>query len=424
MATNFVSLVLQMLTPNLVGRIASALGIDRTLATRAVEAAAPAVLGSLAGVAATPEGGRRLFDAVTQQPANPVEQLIRSVGTPDQTAIADRGTNLLSSLLGSSGTTGMAEAISRFTGLGGAKTSSLLGMLMPVVLGALGQQQRASGLDSAGLSQFLAGQKDNISAAMPPELGNLLSGTGLLGGLGTEAAAGTAKTARTATESASRPQVFSAPPSAHRAPEASSWVQSLYWAIPLAAIAALGLWYFSRPGGEHVAEAPAPARVAEPAPAAPAPAPAPAPRAAEGATPAPASVPEPTQTGATRTAPVGQEQALATLRGVGAGGAEAANQISTTLGTLTSSLQGIQDTATAEAAVPRLRDAITQLDRVRASTAQMPVEGQRALAGVVASALPTLNPLLDKVLAVPGGGAIVKPVVDDLRPKLQAMSTT
>ena len=68
MATNLVSLVMQFLTPNLIGRIASALGLDRRATEVAVAAAVPALLGGLTNVAATPDGARKLLDAVSLQP--------------------------------------------------------------------------------------------------------------------------------------------------------------------------------------------------------------------------------------------------------------------------------------------------------------------------------------------------------------------
>ena len=69
MATNLVSLVLQFLTPDLVARIASALGLDRNIVQSAVGAAVPGLLASLGGVAAQPGGAQKLADATRQQSA-------------------------------------------------------------------------------------------------------------------------------------------------------------------------------------------------------------------------------------------------------------------------------------------------------------------------------------------------------------------
>ena len=54
MAINLVSLVSQFLTPQLVGGLARALGINEAVAQKLVAAAVPAILASLGTAAATP----------------------------------------------------------------------------------------------------------------------------------------------------------------------------------------------------------------------------------------------------------------------------------------------------------------------------------------------------------------------------------
>jgi hypothetical protein len=67
MATNLVSLIMQFLTPDMIGRIASALGLDRTNTQTAIGAAIPGLLAGLSGVAAQPGGAQKLVDTVRQQ---------------------------------------------------------------------------------------------------------------------------------------------------------------------------------------------------------------------------------------------------------------------------------------------------------------------------------------------------------------------
>jgi hypothetical protein len=57
-AVNLVSLVMQFLTPDMIGRIATALGLDRNLVQTAINAAVPGMLAGLTGVSAQP-GGRK-----------------------------------------------------------------------------------------------------------------------------------------------------------------------------------------------------------------------------------------------------------------------------------------------------------------------------------------------------------------------------
>ena len=63
MAINLVSIVMQFLTPDMIGRIASALGLDRNSTQTAIGAAVPALLAALAGAAAKPGGPQRFSRA-------------------------------------------------------------------------------------------------------------------------------------------------------------------------------------------------------------------------------------------------------------------------------------------------------------------------------------------------------------------------
>ena len=67
MATNLISLVMQCLTPDMIAKIASALGLDRNVAQKAIAGAIPALLASFADVASTPTGARQLTNTLTQQ---------------------------------------------------------------------------------------------------------------------------------------------------------------------------------------------------------------------------------------------------------------------------------------------------------------------------------------------------------------------
>jgi hypothetical protein len=67
MAINLVSLITQFLTPDMIARIASALGVDRNNTQTAIGAAVPGLLAGLTSVAAQPGGAQKLVEAVRQQ---------------------------------------------------------------------------------------------------------------------------------------------------------------------------------------------------------------------------------------------------------------------------------------------------------------------------------------------------------------------
>jgi hypothetical protein len=376
MATNLVSLIVQFLTPEMIAKLASAFGLDRTLAQKAIGAAVPSLLAALAGVASKPEGSARLSNAVAQQQPGALENLRNMIGGSGQTALAESGSTLLSTLLGGNVANGLSGAIGKFAGIGEGASKSLLGALAPVALGVLGQQQRSAGLDASGLASLLASQKDNIAAAMPPGLPNLLSGAGLA-----DALSGGVRSAAAATSAAaSRAGAVSeqAAANARRAASAprSGGANWLYWLVGLAVLAGLA-WYFL-------------ARQSE--------------RPTEPSTPI-----------ATQTVPTPQN--LTTV-----GGVDLASQLSSSIAKLRTTIEGMTDPASARAALPKLDDVTAQVEKVSALAPQLPADGKKALSALIAAAMPALNQLLDKVLAQPEVAAIAKPAIDVLRAKLEALA--
>jgi hypothetical protein len=234
MAVNLVTLISQYLTPDLIATIARALGLDSSVAGKALEAAVPGLLGGLAGTASTQDGARKLFDSVTSQRPGMLEGLASALGgSGNKEALIQNGSSMLSSLLGGSATTMLAGAIGKYAGLGQGTGSSLLALLAPVVMGALGKQKTESGLDASGLSRLLASQKDNISAAMPAGVADALRAAGIPGFSGATTAA--AQAARVAQ------------PVQAATPARSGLPSAVLWIIPLIAAAAAVLWFLQRP---------------------------------------------------------------------------------------------------------------------------------------------------------------------------------
>src|SRR5215475_6851051 len=243
MALNLPDIILRFLTPEMIGRIASALGIDRNIAQTAINAAVPSLLAGFSKVAAQPGGAQKLATAATQH-VGTLENFAGTLGG-NQPSLVEQGSNMLSSLLGGRDQSALVGAISKFTGLGQGTAGPLLGMLTPVVMGSIAQQQGATrALDPGKIAGLLASQKDNIASAIPPGLGGLLGGTGLLDSIGgvkrmaTEATGDAARSAATATRAAT---------DAGRNLATRGSNNWLYWLVPAAAIAALLLYIFVRP---------------------------------------------------------------------------------------------------------------------------------------------------------------------------------
>src|SRR5262245_21321973 len=138
MAVNLVSLIMQFLTPDMIGRIASALGLDRNNTQAAIGAAVPGLLAGLTGVAAQPDGAKKLVEAVRQQ-SGTLGNFASTIAAAGRSSLIEKGSQMLSSLLGGRDQTALAGAVGKYAGLGQNASASLLGMLAPVVMGTIGQ---------------------------------------------------------------------------------------------------------------------------------------------------------------------------------------------------------------------------------------------------------------------------------------------
>ena len=183
MATNLVSYALQFLTPDMIGRIASALGLNRSEAQTGISAAVPALLAALTGVASKPGGAQNLVDTIKQQ-SGVLDSFKSMVGGGSQPPFIEKGSSLLNSLLGSHDKNALAGALGQFAGVGQNASNSLLGMLTPAVLGLIGKQLGPGKLDAGSLTGLLASQKQQIAQALPTGMSKLLGSTGLLDSLG------------------------------------------------------------------------------------------------------------------------------------------------------------------------------------------------------------------------------------------------
>ena len=133
MPSNLVSLVMQSLTPDMVGRIATAFGFDRNKIQSAISGAVPALLAAFNNVATQPGGAQKLADAARQQTGS-LENVASMLTAEGQSSLLDKGSQLLSSLVSGQDQNALIGAIANFTGLGQGASGSLLGMLAPIVM--------------------------------------------------------------------------------------------------------------------------------------------------------------------------------------------------------------------------------------------------------------------------------------------------
>jgi hypothetical protein len=278
-------------------------------------------------------------------------------------ASLEKGTGLLGSLLGGSTLSGIVSTLAKFSGLGGDSTSKLLGYLMPMVLGGVMSSFKGKAPDAAGLLNLFAENKSAIANAIPSGL-SLASIPGLTNASeAARSAAGTAgrtvgRAADTVSDAASSP---------------------LKYLLPLLALAAAlgGLWWFFN-------QAPA--------------------------VKAPAVV-----------APQLPEVAMPSIPAVPTEAVKLGSDLSGWFTSLNDSLGGIKDVATAEAALPKLKDAVSQLDSAKSVFDTLPAAGKSSVLSLVTSNLGAIKDLIAKVASIPGVGDLVKPFTDPILKTLTAM---
>jgi hypothetical protein len=229
-----------------------------------------------------------------------LSSLASVIGGSGQKALIDTGASALTSLLGGNTVSALTSAIGRYAGTGEGGTKNLMGLLGPIVLGVLGQQQRSSGLDASGLAKLLASQKDNVLAALPSEFSNYLSGTGILDSL-----------ASSTTKPITKPTYQTS---------SSSFPSGWRWLLVALAVLAVGALAWRLLSGQH-AEGPK-VTVETPSPA----------------------------------------EAFDKLRGVKVGDVDIGELAKSAVDGLSSSIKGIKDEATAQTAIPELTKASSQFD--------------------------------------------------------------
>jgi chemotaxis protein histidine kinase CheA len=472
---DLIRLIMERLSPQLIGQIASALGLDRAATEKAISAAVPALLSALVGLVSKPDGATRLATTLQQQDPDQLERAASTVGSGDQQALIDQSTGSLASLFGNDALGSLTSALGRFAGTGEGQARSLLGLVAPLVLSVLGRQQKTSGLDATGLANLLTSQKDAIAGALPSGLANLLSGTGLLQGISDRLRdTGAAATRATEASAASLQNAARSVPSpAQRAPASGSSSMRWAWvAAVVVVVAALAYYYVGGKRSQEMAE-----RATEPATQATQQATGAASKAAQQTTEAAKgatkqtteaakgatkqtteaakgatkqtteAAKESTQqtteaakqatqqaagaasqaTGAasqaTQQAPEAASQAATSVANLTVGDVNLSERITTFFDDAKKTLEGVTDAKSAEAARPKLQELAANLDQISGLAGQLPADGKQAFTGMIDKVVPTLRPLIDKVLAMPGVGEVLQATLEPMKAKLQAMAT-
>ena len=134
-------------------QISQQIGANEGTTQSAVGMALPMLLSAFGNQAATPDGADAIYQATQEHDGSILDNVMGFMGNA---GAASMGTALLGQVLGGGTHNAMADSISQQTGMDGGAANQLLGMLAPLVMGALGKSsQEQGGLDPNGLSQML-----------------------------------------------------------------------------------------------------------------------------------------------------------------------------------------------------------------------------------------------------------------------------
>ncbi len=194
MAFNILDAVKGFLTPDTVGKAASYLGESDSSIGRALSGLIPASLLGITGKAEM-DGGDSILDLAKRALNTGILNNLGDTFSSAGGGIPESSPGLLSAVLGDK-VGGIANAIAQFAGIKGSSAASLLGSIVPLVLGVLGKHAGDTGLSGSGLLSLLSGQKSNFQNALPGGL-NL---SGLFGGRETERHGASHTTTHTHTE--------------------------------------------------------------------------------------------------------------------------------------------------------------------------------------------------------------------------------
>ena len=167
-------LISQMVTQRLSGfasqQIAARLGVSESTANTAIQIAVPLILAALARNAARPGGAQDLHQAVTNDHDGSIlDNLAGYLGNPQQ----GNGAGILGHVLGDQ-RAGVESNLAQATGMDQNSAGSLMEMVAPLVMGAVGRTQQENSFDPNSLANYL-GEQQQQQAEAPGMMGVLSS---------------------------------------------------------------------------------------------------------------------------------------------------------------------------------------------------------------------------------------------------------
>ncbi|MEM6317194.1 MAG: DUF937 domain-containing protein [Bacteroidota bacterium] len=157
---NLIDLLQGQLSDGLIEQLSNQIGAPKQQTRTAADSILSSLIGGLAKNAQKPGGAEAIANALERDHdgslLDNLNDLIGGGQSPNINSRAANGSGILKHVLGGK-QGGIMDMVSQISGLEQNKTSNLMAMLAPIVMGMLGKQKRQQGMDAGGIASILAG---------------------------------------------------------------------------------------------------------------------------------------------------------------------------------------------------------------------------------------------------------------------------
>ncbi|WP_160167299.1 DUF937 domain-containing protein [Rhodopirellula sp. SWK7] len=356
------------------GQIAKKFGIDPAVLQSGIGALLPTILGGLLKQASTPEGAQSL-DKTLNSPeydGGLLDNIGDMFSTDNAASSEGDAGGLIEGLFGDKA--GMiADIVGKVSGMKSGTAGSLMAMLAPIVMSFLGKQKRSLGLDGGGLANLLMSQKDEIAKSLPGGMAGTLG----LTDLGFEDTPANVP----ASTPAAPPKVT---PPAAPSPSGGGIMSKLIPVVILGVLAFVGFKMFNQPAAPTVPDVDADVIDALD----------------------------------------NIDMGSAPQDTLGLTGADVTGKLSEIFSGYTETLQSVDDVESAQAAVPEMQSLNEKLGGVTSMLDQLPAGVRSTVTDQIGPMIEPIKAMIDKVLAIPGVGPILQPIVDNMLAKVGTLTSS
>ncbi|MEQ1635327.1 MAG: OmpA family protein [Methylococcales bacterium] len=181
MSNNLLELINENITGDVISKLAEFLGESPKNTTSALSNAIPSLLAGLVNKSTDTDGASTIFNLLSQgsHDGSLLNNLVSAFSGGEGTSkLLSTGASLLTSVLGNKAD-GVTNLIANASGISKTSSSSLLGLVMPMIFGVLGKTVKSQGITSAtGLASLLASQGGFLKNFLPAGLTSILGMVG------------------------------------------------------------------------------------------------------------------------------------------------------------------------------------------------------------------------------------------------------